>query len=29
MYAALTQQGRRGVLESIRRERREGAPVPS
>jgi len=28
MYQALTQQGRRGVLESIRRERREGAPVP-
>jgi 1-acyl-sn-glycerol-3-phosphate acyltransferase len=29
MHDALTKQGRRGVLESIRRERREGAPVPS
>ena len=28
MYQALTQQGRRGVLESLRRER-AGAPVPS
>jgi 1-acyl-sn-glycerol-3-phosphate acyltransferase len=28
MYQALTQQGRRGVLDSIRRERSEGAPVP-
>ena len=28
MYQALTQQGRRGVLESIERERGEGAPVP-
>jgi 1-acyl-sn-glycerol-3-phosphate acyltransferase len=28
MYQALTQEGRSGVLEGIRRERREGAPVP-
>ncbi len=28
MYEALTKNGRRGVLESLRRERGEGAPVP-
>lgn len=28
MYEALTQQGRRGVLERLREERRQGAPAP-